>query len=184
MKSNKFVIGSASLVVLFFLLKIHIPVIEIIVDEKTYFVRDTSFTLSWIHSVEKEPWYEIYKRKNSHLILTETYFKTFGAGVPSNKEIIKKNNSFINIKVKRKIEKIKNSIIKKKINRKIDKLNIIVSEDVQTTLIIGDKKIELYKLLENYSEVTIQVKNLHLWNIFRGDFLWTETDSAQLHNPI
>src|SRR5699024_11353970 len=74
------------------LLKIHIPVIEIIVDEKTYFVRDTSFTLSWIHSVEKEPWYEIYKRKNSHLILTETYFKTFGAGVPSNKEIIKKNN--------------------------------------------------------------------------------------------
>jgi len=168
MKSNKFVIGSASLVVLFFLLKIHIPVIEIIVDEKTYFVRDTSFTLSWIHSVEKEPWYEIYKRKNSHLILTETYFKTFGAGVPSNKEIIKKNNGFIHMKV----------------NRKIDKLNIIVSEDVQTTLIIGDKKIELYKLLENYSEVTIQVKNLHLWNIFRGDFLWTETDSAQLHNPI
>jgi len=168
MKSNKFVIGSASLVVLFFLLKIHIPVIEIIVDEKTYFVRDTSFTLSWIHSIEKEPWYEIYKRKNSHLILTETYFKTFGAGVPSNKEIIKKNNGFIHMKV----------------NRKIDKLNIIVSENVQTTLIIGDKKIELYKLLENYSEVTIQVKNLHLWNIFRGDFLWTETDSAQLHNPI
>src|SRR5699024_10206563 len=168
MKSNKFVIGSASLVVLFFLLKIHIPVIEIIVDEKTYFVRDTSFTLSWIHSVEKEPWYEIYKRKNSHLILTETYFKTFGACVPSNKEIIKKNNGFIHMKVK----------------RKIDKLNIIVSEDIQTTLIIVDKKIELYKLLENYSEVTIQFKNLHLWNIFRGDFIWTETDSAQLHNPI
>src|SRR5699024_2559452 len=128
----------------------------------------TSFTLSWIHSIEKEPWYENYKRQNSHLIFTEIYFKTFSSVVPSNKEIIKKNNDFIHMKD----------------NRIIHKLHIIVSEYEQTKLIIGDKKIEFYKLFENYSEVTIQVKNLHLWNIFRGDFLWTETDSAQLHNPI
>ncbi|WP_232718605.1 DUF1850 domain-containing protein [Bacillus sp. FJAT-45037] len=45
-----------------------------------------TFTIKWIHSVEKTPWREIYQLTNEgELLLIETAFQSFGAGVPHQK---------------------------------------------------------------------------------------------------
>ncbi|MCM2972163.1 DUF1850 domain-containing protein [Larsenimonas suaedae] len=45
--------------------------------------EQTTFQMRWRHSVEKEVWYETYRREHAALMLDQTRFKTFGAGVPS-----------------------------------------------------------------------------------------------------
>lgn len=43
--------------------------------------------LSWIHSVEKTPWLEILEvTQDKQLVLRETRFQSFGAGVPYSSE--------------------------------------------------------------------------------------------------
>lgn len=46
--------------------------------------HDSTFSLRWIHSVEKEEWEEFFRIKNNVIYLYETRFKTFGAGVPDD----------------------------------------------------------------------------------------------------
>lgn len=155
--NNKKLIRRATIIALliFFLFFVRIPVIELHTNHDTYFIINKQFTLSWIHSVEKEAWYEVYINKNNKLVLTETYFKTFGAGVPSDQEILDKKDGFIHMKV----------------NRELKELNVIVSENVKTTITAGNKDIELYKIVEPYTEVNISSKKLYLWNLFEGEFL-------------
>ncbi|GEL78230.1 hypothetical protein TMU01_24650 [Tenuibacillus multivorans] len=141
--------------VLLFFLFFHFPVIQIQTDQHTYFLNDDSFTLSWTHSVEKEKWYEKYKNQNGELILTETYFKTFGAGVPAEG----------------KDTEVEDGFVRMEINRQMDELNVVVSENVQTTIETSSKDIPLYQMVEPYSEVNITTRNIHLWNIFGGEFL-------------
>ncbi len=48
--------------------------------------RGDEMVLAWVHSVEKTPWSEHYKvSKDRYLILEETRFQSFGAGVPHQK---------------------------------------------------------------------------------------------------
>ena len=51
-------------------------------------LTEQSFTLQWIHSVEKELWQEHYQTANQQLLLSTSHFKTFGAGTPSNEGTI------------------------------------------------------------------------------------------------
>lgn len=49
-------------------------------------VEGDRLTLSWIHSVEKTPWEETYiVLKDGVMLLEETVFHSFGAGVPHEK---------------------------------------------------------------------------------------------------
>lgn len=48
-----------------------------------FFLRNDSFSVHWIHSVEKEEWVEYFTVQDQKIILDSTKFKTFGAGVPS-----------------------------------------------------------------------------------------------------
>ncbi|MDO5719547.1 MAG: DUF1850 domain-containing protein [Actinomycetaceae bacterium] len=41
-------------------------------------------TLSWIHSIEHQPWTETYIVDNNEFILKEISVKSYGAGVPAN----------------------------------------------------------------------------------------------------
>ncbi|WP_236784662.1 DUF1850 domain-containing protein [Alteribacter salitolerans] len=53
---------------------------QIFVEEQI--TEGQQITLSWIHSVEKTPWSEIYDvTEKGQLVLTETEFESFGAGV-------------------------------------------------------------------------------------------------------
>ncbi|WP_110601242.1 DUF1850 domain-containing protein [Salinicola lusitanus] len=47
--------------------------------------QGTTFTIRWMHSVEKEDWEEWFRVTDADAIeITGTRFKTFGAGVPSD----------------------------------------------------------------------------------------------------
>lgn len=145
----------AILLLLLFLLFFHLPVIQLQHNQQTYYLSTDTFTLSWIHSVEKEEWSEIYQRQDDSLLLTETRFKTFGAGVPAQGEVIKVEDGFVHMRI----------------NREVDALHLNVSENVQTTLKTNETVVPLYELFESNSEVTISSRNVHLWNIFGGRFL-------------
>ncbi|NIK11778.1 DUF1850 domain-containing protein [Alkalibacillus almallahensis] len=153
--NNKVLLGSALILALLFLTFYHQNVTVIETDDDTYYLNDKSFTLTWIHSVENEPWYEVYERQDNHFVLTETYFKTFGAGVPSDGEIIESDDDFIHMKI----------------NRSMDEVNIIVSENAETTLITGDKEIPLYNLVDHNHEVSINTRHLYFWNMWGGTFI-------------
>ncbi|MGO4889578.1 DUF1850 domain-containing protein [Anaerobacillus sp. MEB173] len=58
-------------------------------NHKEYFRMAVSegdeLTMSWIHSVEKTPWLEVYEvTSDNKLRLKETRFQSYGAGVPEH----------------------------------------------------------------------------------------------------
>lgn len=60
-------------------------------DDKEYVRQDVhvgdQLEVSWIHSVELTPWIEVLEVSDDQtLILTETRFQSFGAGVPHDSE--------------------------------------------------------------------------------------------------
>ncbi|WP_083838416.1 DUF1850 domain-containing protein [Lentibacillus jeotgali] len=74
--------------------------------EKVYalYLNERSFSIQWIHSVEKEEWIEYFNIKDDVLYLESTKFKTFGAGVPSQSErpaVLK--DGWVHMDIKRKI---------------------------------------------------------------------------------
>jgi len=75
--------------------------------------------LEWIHSVEKEPWREIYRINSHHLLLTDVYLKSFGAGVPSDLEGVTVNEGGI--------------VHTSKIDRQIEALNWVHSHETDHT---------------------------------------------------
>ena len=110
------------------------------------------FEIGWIHSVEKEPWYETYENINDQLYLTVTKFKTFGAGTPSDEEVIPSQDGFIHMKV----------------NRPMDAVHLVVSKNVKSTLYTNDKIIPLYELVDDYETITIEIIDIPLWRLLRG----------------
>lgn len=49
--------------------------------------------LSWIHSIEKTPWREIYSASNSGIVLKEVFLKSYGAGTPADLNAPTKNEN-------------------------------------------------------------------------------------------
>ncbi|TSB47475.1 DUF1850 domain-containing protein [Alkalicoccobacillus porphyridii] len=154
-KKKKIWIGSAFLIALPLLLFYRLPVIEISGEESSYFIREDEFELGWIHSIEKEEWVEHYERQQDILVLTETHFKTFGAGTPYQGEETTTEDGFIRMAL----------------NIEHEELNVTISEHVQTTLFILDREVPLYHCFEQYESVTIKARNLALWEYKRGEFL-------------
>ncbi|WP_019414812.1 DUF1850 domain-containing protein [Paenisporosarcina sp. TG20] len=142
------------MVLLFFLLLIVIfPLrfVEITLPNSTFFLYIKNFEVQWIHSVEKEEWIESYQVKNDKLILTSTAFKTFGAGVPSDKEVIERDDGFVHMTI----------------NREMNDILLVVSDLVETTVFFENKEIPLYELVEDYEEVHFESKLLPWWNILK-----------------
>lgn len=154
-KQKKIWIGSAFLIALPLLLFYRLPVIEIKGENASFFIRDDQFVLGWIHSIEKEEWFETYQRENEKIVLTETEFKTFGAGTPYQGLETTTENGFIKIELLIDYEE----------------LYLTISEHVQTTLFFSDRKVPLYEYFDQYESVLIKPKTLPIWEIKRGDFL-------------
>ncbi|CAM5223726.1 hypothetical protein UACE39S_01169 [Ureibacillus acetophenoni] len=141
---------SALLLLTIFFIKI--PVFSFEIEDRTYYLFEDQFQLRWIHSVEKEEWIEIYDNSGDQLLLTETYFKTFGAGVPSNSE----NTELVN------------GYVKMDINLKYPELNLAVSENVQSTVITKQREIPIYTFASDYTNVHITHKSIYLWQLISG----------------
>lgn len=155
-KSKKWILkGSAFVIVLSFFLFIRIPVTEVDVDGKNYYILEEKFTIGWIHSVEKEEWFEIYERKEDFFLLTETYFKTFGAGTPYNEQATKTEDGFISMEI----------------GYEYPELNMIVSENVQTTIYMNDKTIPLFEYADDYEVIHFRVSTISLLDMLREEFL-------------
>ncbi|WP_432363939.1 DUF1850 domain-containing protein [Sporosarcina sp. UB5] len=132
---------------------IRIPTIQLSYMDGSFYLIDNTFELGWIHSVEKEPWFETYERKGLSLYLTTTRFKTFGAGAPSSKNIIEAEDGFIHMVI----------------DEKMDEIRLAVSGNVQTTLYTKNSEIPLYELVDDYDTIVLQVVKASLWNLLRGE---------------
>ncbi len=54
--------------------------------KRTAIHTDDKFTVQWVHSVEKTHWQEtLTVNEDGEIVLTETRFRSFGAGVPNEK---------------------------------------------------------------------------------------------------
>ncbi|MEC5423947.1 DUF1850 domain-containing protein [Virgibacillus sp. C22-A2] len=153
--NNKWFKWGACIIVLLFLLFIKLPVIQFDFGQEIYYLKSDAFHLKWIHSVEKEEWVEIYQRHKDEIILTETYFKTFGAGVPADGEIIESEDGYVHMRI----------------DRQMADFNLIVSENAQTKLVTEEAEIALYELTDEYGNISISVEYIHLWEYVGGSYL-------------
>lgn len=154
--NNKFtwLLGGA-IVLLLLISFIKIPVIVGVIDGKRYVLTKNSFQIHWIHSVEKERWDEFFERSGNELILTKTILNTFGAGTPSEETIIKSDDHRVHMEI----------------NRPMKNINLVISENVQTTIVIDDEAIPLHEIFDHFSEMNIFVDNIHLFNYLREERL-------------
>lgn len=107
-----------------------------------------TFTLSWIHSVDKTPWLENYKRAEQGFILTQSIFKTFGAGVPHDGKVLQSDDGMIHYEM----------------NQFIKEINWVIDKEVQSTILLPNhSNWEIYKDTERYSEVQIRNQLLNFW---------------------
>ncbi|MCI6206061.1 MAG: DUF1850 domain-containing protein [Corynebacterium glucuronolyticum] len=82
-------------------------------------------TMSWIHSIEKEPWVEYYRVHDDHLVLTAIDVKSYGAGVPADPG---------------GVTTVKDGVIHTEgIDRTIAELTWAHSHDTQTTITVGTR---------------------------------------------
>jgi len=152
--NNKFkwISWGACILVLLFISFMKLPIIQFVIDEQTYILTDDTFQLQWIHSVEKEEWVEVYERDHNQLLLSKTILQTFGAGTPSEGSIIPSDDNRIHMEI----------------NRHVDDINLIVSVNVQTTVITKQKTIPLYTLTDDYTNIIISVERVHIWDYLGG----------------
>lgn len=155
MNNKVFLLGSTVLIVLLLFLFVKVPVLYVSYEGGGFSIKEDSFEVSWIHSVEKELWMETYEKEGNRLYLARTRFKTFGAGTPSDGEVIPSNDGFVHMKIDREVESI----------------DLIVSTNVETTLTTDSKEYRLYEMVEEYENVIIEIKKLPLWEYLRGEIL-------------
>ncbi|MFC7363893.1 DUF1850 domain-containing protein [Bhargavaea changchunensis] len=115
-------------------------------------IRTDRFEIGWIHSVEKEPWFETYEARDGKLYLTGTRFKTYGAGVPSEGKIIPSDDGFVHMAL----------------DREVPELNIFTSKDIKTTFYFGKGELPLYAPGGERWSVSITHKTVPLWRLFGG----------------
>lgn len=130
-----------------------VPTIQVSYTDGRFYLKEKSFQIGWIHSVEKEPWFERYERHGMELHLVETQFKTFGAGTPSTGEIIPSDDGFVHMGV----------------DEKMTELRLSVSKNVETTLYTEHDAIPFYELVDDYESVVVNVKKIPLWRYLRGE---------------
>ena len=143
------------MIVLLFFLLWRVPVVQFDFGEDRYYLKEKDFALQWIHSVEKEEWLEFYEQDGNSLLLTETKFKTYGAGVSTDGEIISSEDGYVHMKI----------------GRSFNEMNLTVSENAQTTIRIADREIPLYNYTEDYESVRITIRFIDLWDYVRGNKL-------------
>lgn len=132
-----------------FLFCIPVKGIQVSSEQYTHFYPSDQFELTWIHSVEKEEWREFYRVDDQDLLLYETAFKTFGAGVPSEGEIIPSDDGFIHLKV----------------NQRFPELRLFISESIETTMIFSGQEVPIYSYIDSYEDIVIRVTYYPWWLI-------------------
>lgn len=122
------------------------PKSTLVIEAEGYdpvFLESDTFELHWIHSIENEEWFEIYEIQDNQMLLTKTYFKTFGAGVPAQSE--------------EPVEITDDGFVGLTINETYPGLYMNVSENVETKIVQDDNDYLLYEMFETNTSVEIKV---------------------------
>lgn len=110
---------------------------------------DDEFTMRWMHSVELQPWEEIFRISNGYdIVLDRTRFKSFGAGVPDqagNKTEIKDGY-----------------VIFSGINQKMPDLRYGISDFAKHTFYFKNKNLKLYEVVKNGEGIKIYTDSVKL----------------------
>jgi hypothetical protein len=152
MKSRWLILGSIAFVMLLLSLSIRVSAIRVTTVGWQEHIPADHFEIGWIHSVEKEPWFEMYEVRDGKLYLTGTRFKAYGAGVPSEGEIIPSDDGFVHMAL----------------NREVPELNIFASADVRTTLYTDRGELPLYDPGGERWSVSITHEEVPLWRLIGG----------------
>ena len=128
-------------------------ILENLPSSKTIFISRVytgdEFTMRWMHSVELEPWEEVFRiDEKGEIMLDRTRFKAFGAGVPSkagNKAVIKDGY-----------------VVYSGINRKIPEITYGISNFAKHTFYFKNKEYKLYDMVENDSPIKISTTQIHI----------------------
>ncbi|WP_385937377.1 DUF1850 domain-containing protein [Thalassorhabdus alkalitolerans] len=100
--------------------------------------------LSWIHSVEKSPWAELYKvTEEGSLLLDETVFQSFGAGVPHQKGDMSVENG---------------EVVIRNINEEHEALRWIHSQNVEFTLYLNGKEVFDAEELPHHEKMEMKIE--------------------------
>jgi len=104
-----------------------------------------SFTMRWIHSVELEPWEEIFKVDSDfQIVLDSTRFKAFGAGVPDS--------------AGKRVETSDGYISFLEINQPMNPLIYGISPIAKHTLIIENLEYPLHEWIASDTGVLLQIE--------------------------
>lgn len=124
---------------------------------KPLYLEAETFELHWIHSIEHEEWYEVYEVQDGDLLLTETYFKTFGAGVPTDSE--------------EPPEITDDGFVKLTVNDTYPELYMNVSENVKTKIIQNGQEYLLYEMFDSNTSVKVSTENRPLFLQLTGGLI-------------
>ncbi len=137
-----------------------VPQKKIVIDSESgedLYLPPETFEIHWIHSIEKEEWFEVYSVEDESFILTESHFKTFGAGVPSDSD--------------EPAEMTKDGFVKYTINDPYPDIYLNVSDNVETKIVQDDEEILLYELYEPYTAVEITIEYISLIKQLTGGLI-------------
>lgn len=138
MNKKRIIFILALLFILISLYKFPVLVIEHRETGKIAFLTKISpkdeFTIGWMHSVELQPWEEIFQiNENYDMVLNRTRFKSFGAGVPS--------------KAGEKSEVKDGWVIFSEIHHTLPKITYGISDYGKHYFIFNQLKLNLYELI-------------------------------------
>ncbi|MFZ5966699.1 MAG: DUF1850 domain-containing protein [Bacillota bacterium] len=136
-----------------FLYKIPVLTVVELSSEKTIFITKTFpndiFSVKWMHSVELQPWEEIFQITDDYTVmLKDTRFKSFGAGVP---DAAGKRTTIED-----------GYIVFHDIDRAMPELVYGVSDYAKHVFFYKDREIKLYEKVPDDSPVKISVISITL----------------------
>ncbi len=111
------------------------------------------FKVRWMHSVELQPWEEIFRIGEEYdIVLDRTRFKSFGAGVPDSAG---------------KKTEIKNGyVVFSGIDKKIVNLRYGVSDFSKHRFYFKNKELKLYEIVKNGNGINIYTSRLNLFKYY------------------
>lgn len=158
-------------------------VIIIKFDNHACLLEGETFELKWMHSVEKQWWIEAYQRQGDALLLTDTYFETFGAGSPSRSANNLTQKSFDihtidNVKDTQTLQKQQfdkyqsrqrylnqkyRGYVHYQVNQQLPYLNWMISSNIKAVIINHQKTLPVYQWVSDYTTIYIAPEEMSLW---------------------
>ncbi|RPH86465.1 MAG: DUF1850 domain-containing protein [Deltaproteobacteria bacterium] len=117
------------------------------------------FMLSFIHSFNKRPVHDTLQVAGNHLIIVQSRYDTFGAGMPESST------------ESGRIETDREGWVIWKINRSVPEIALFVGSIADHTLTLKGKRIPLLSYVESGTSLLFKLGKVSLYNLWKGKCL-------------